>query len=460
MALTTDEIIKATGGELLSENSERFKGVSIDSRTIGKGEVFFALRGEKFDGHDFLDGALSGGSGAVVESVPAVLPEGKTIIRVGDTLRALQELAHFLRMKHDIPVVAITGSNGKTTTKEMAYLVLSKRFRTLKNEGNLNNHIGLPLSLTRLENDAEAVVLEMGMNAPGEIRKLCEIAVPTHGIITNIGSAHLGRLGSYLAVRRAKLEILQGLNVAVLNADDAFLLEGVAEERRFNGDVVTFSIKNDSHVMARDIRTAERGTGFTLQFRESESIPVTLNVHGLFNVYNALAAAAAGFSLDIPPEDIKDALESFRGCSMRFEIKKIKGVTLIDDSYNANPSSMQESLREMLRIGVKGRTVAVLGDMGELDEFSEEEHRNIGRLIAGTGIDVFIGVGPMMSAAAEECMRIRGKKNGSVIHTFRDADEAKQNIMDILKDDDTVLIKGSRVMRMEKIAERISGHER
>jgi UDP-N-acetylmuramoyl-tripeptide--D-alanyl-D-alanine ligase len=459
MALTADEIIKATGGELLSENSERFKGVSIDSRTIGKGEVFFALRGEKFDGHDFLDEALSGGSGAVLESVPAVLPEGKVVIRVKDTLRALQDLAHFLRMKHDIPVIAITGSNGKTTTKEMTYLVLSKRFRTLKNEGNLNNHIGLPLSLTRLENDAEAVVLEMGMNAPGEIRRLCEVAVPTHGIITNIGSAHLGRLGSYQAVRRAKLEILRGLNVAVLNADDAFLLEGIAEESGFNGDIVTFSVKNDSHVMAKEIRAAERGAGFILQFRESEGVPVNLNVHGLFNVYNALAAAATGFSLDIPPEDIKDALESFRGCSMRFEIKKIKGITLINDSYNANPSSMKESLQEMLRLGAKGRTVAVLGDMGELDEFSEEEHRNIGHLIARTGVDVFISVGPMMSAAAKECMTTKGKKNGSGIHTFRDADEANENIMDLLREGDTVLIKGSRVMRMEKIAERVCRHD-
>jgi len=459
MAISADEIIKATGGELLSENTGTFNGVSIDSRTIGKGEVFFALRGENFDGHNFLDDVLSRGNGAVVESVPGTLPPGRAIIRVKDTLRALQDLAHFLRMKHDIPVVAITGSNGKTTTKEMTYLILSKRFRTLKNEGNLNNHIGLPLSLTRLENDDEAVVLEMGMNAPGEIRRLCEIAVPTHGIVTNIGSAHLGRLGSYQAVLSAKLEILRGLNVAVLNADDAFLMEGVAEEGKFNGDIITFSIKNDSHVMAKEIRAGEGGTGFMLQFRGAEDIPVNLNVPGLFNLYNALAAAAAGFSLGINPEDIKDALESFKACPLRFEIKKIKGITLINDSYNANPSSMQESLKEMLRLGGGGRTVAVLGDMGELEEFSEGEHKNIGGMIAATGVDVFIGVGRMMSAAAEECIRVKGKKNGPEIYTFRDADEVNQNIMDLLREGDTVLIKGSRVMRMEKIAERICRHD-
>lgn len=459
MAIKADDIIKATGGVLLSENSETFNGVSIDSRTIGRGEVFFALRGEKFDGHHFLDAALSKGGGAVVDSVPEMSPEGKAIIRVGDTLRALQDLAHFLRMKHDIPVVAITGSNGKTTTKEMTYSVLSRKFKTLKNEGNLNNHVGLPLSLTRLENDTEAAVLEMGMNAPGEIRRLCEIAVPTHGIITNIGSAHLGRLGSYRGVRNAKLEILQGLNVAVLNADDAFLIEGIAEAGEFNGDIITFSIKNASHVMAKEIKSTERGTGFILEFRETESVPVTLNVQGLFNVYNALAAAAAGFSLGIPAEDIKSGLESFSACSMRFEIKKIKGITLINDSYNANPSSMQESLKEMLRMGSQGRTVAVLGDMGELDGFSEKAHRDIGEIIAGTGVNVFIAVGRMMSMAAEECIRIKGKNSSPEIYTFANTHEAGENIQGILKKGDTVLIKGSRVMKMEKIAERIFQHD-
>jgi UDP-N-acetylmuramoyl-tripeptide--D-alanyl-D-alanine ligase len=459
MALTADEIIKATGGELLSENSGTFNGVSIDSRTIGKGGVFFALRGEKFDGHNFLDAALVKGSGAVVDTVPAILPKGKVIILVKNTLQALQDFAHFLRMRQDIPVIAVTGSNGKTTTKEMTHAILSRRFRTLKNEGNLNNHIGLPLSLTRLENDTEAVVLEMGMNAPGEIRRLCEIAVPTHGIITNIGSAHLGMLGSHQAVRDAKLELIRGLHVAVVNADDDFLMEGVAGAGKFNGDIITFSIKNDSHVMAKEIETTGRGTAFRLEFRESESIPVSLNVHGLFNVYNALAAAAAGFSLGIPAGEIKSALESFSACSMRFEIKKIKGVTLINDSYNANPSSMEESVKEMVRIGAGGRTVAVLGDMGELDEFSEEAHKNIGRIIAEAGIDVFVAVGQMMSVAAEECINIKGEKAIPEIYTLADADEASNSITAFLKNGDTVLIKGSRVMRMEKIAERICQHD-
>lgn len=226
--LTAEEIIEATGGELLSdssykpENSMPFEGVSIDSRTISGKEVFFALHGEKFDGHDFLDSALSKGNGAVIDSKPGTIPKGKAVIYVRDTLRALQDLAHFLRMRRNIPVIAITGSNGKTTTKEMTYRILSRRFNVLKNEGNLNNHIGLPLSITRLAPNDEAVVLELGMSGSGEIMRLCEIAAPTHGVITNIGVAHIGKLGSRASIRSTKLEILQGLAVAVLNADDSF----------------------------------------------------------------------------------------------------------------------------------------------------------------------------------------------------------------------------------------------
>ena len=261
--LTTKEIIEATGGELFSQDSNSFKGVSIDSRTISEGEIFFALRGQRFDGHDFLDEALLKGNGAVVDarhhSLPRTLsvPKGKVLVYVKDTLRALQDLAYFLRIKRDIPAVAITGSNGKTTTKEMTYEILSTRFKVLKNESNLNNHIGLPLSLTGLTPEDEVIVLELGMNAPGEIRRLCEIAVPSHAIITNIGSAHIGGLGSLDSIKSAKLEILQGLAVAVLNADDSFLMEGIEE---FGGRIITFSVNNDSHVRAENVSATGNGS--------------------------------------------------------------------------------------------------------------------------------------------------------------------------------------------------------
>lgn len=447
--LTVKEIIEATGGELLSDSSADFCGISIDSRTISDGEVFFAIRGEKFDGHDFLENALSMGSGAVVDARPEKLPEGKVIVCVKDTLKSLQYLAHFIRMKRNIPVIAITGSNGKTTVKEMIHTVLSKRFRTLKNKGTLNNHIGLPLSLVRLQPEDEMIVLEMGMNHSGAIKRLCEIAVPSYGVITNVGTAHIGELGSYKALRAAKLEILGELGVAVVNADDDKLMQGM-REASFKGQIITFGIESESHVRAREVRATENGSGFVLELGNAGSIPINLRVHGTFNVYNALAAAAVSFSLGVTIDEIKAALDSYSGLPMRFEVTSEEGITLINDSYNANPTSMAESIKELVRMGAGagGRVVAVLGDMKELSDFSEEAHREIGRLISEAGVDVFMAVGEMMGLAAEE-----SKKSGktSEVFLFRDADEAGKEIMKILKQGDTLLVKGSRAMAMEKI---------
>jgi UDP-N-acetylmuramoyl-tripeptide--D-alanyl-D-alanine ligase len=449
--ITVEEIIEATDGKLLSENSGTFSGVSIDSRTVTENEIFFAIKGEKFDGHDFLENALSKSSGAVVHSEPESFPKGKVIICVDDTLRSLQDLAHFLRMKQSIPVIAVTGSNGKTTTKEMIHAVLSRRFKTLKNEGNLNNLIGLPLSLLKLQSDDEAVVLEMGMNARGEIKKLNEIAAPSHGVITNIGSAHVGMLGSRNEIRNAKLEILQGLNVLVVNADDGFLMNGIKEAEDFNGQIITFAVNNESHVMGKDVQTSESGSSFMLEIRNKESIRINMNVHGLFNVYNALAAASVCFFLGITIKDIKIALESYRTFPMRFEFIKANGITIINDSYNANPSSMEESLKEALHMRGRGRVVALLGDMSELGEFSEKEHRHIGRIVSEMDVDVFIAVGEMMNLAAEEIKKVRGQKPVPEIVTFGSIDEAKKYIMNVLKPGDKVLVKGSRIMSMEKI---------
>ena len=453
--ITVDNILEATGGELLSENSTTFKGVSIDSRTISEGEVFFAIRGEKFDGHDFLENALIRGSGAVVDERPGSLPEGKVIVCVNDTLRSLQDLAHFLRIKRDIPVVAVTGSNGKTTTKEMIYVMLSRKFKALKNEGNLNNHVGLPLSIMQLNPDDEVMVLEMGMNAAGEIRRLCEIALPSHGVITNIGSAHVGKLGSYEAVRKAKLEIMEGLNVAIVNGDDDYLMKGLELIKGFDGQIITFAIYSDSHVVARNVGTTETGSEFLLEIRDEGSVSVNLNVYGLFNVYNALAASAVGHSLGMNIDEIKIALEAHRAFPMRFEVIKKEGITIINDSYNANPASIKESVTELIRLGYKGRVVAILGDMRELGEFSEDEHRDVGRMIAATGVDILIAVGERMGLAAEECMKAINVKAGPEVFVFKDVNDAKENITSILKRGDTVLIKGSRSMTMERIMEGI-----
>lgn len=455
-ALTVRDIIEATGGESLSETGPVLQGVSIDTRTIQPGDIFIALRGERFDGHTFLGDALQKGSGAVVERPGENIPQGKVIICVKDTLRSLQDLARFLRMKRDIPVVAVTGSNGKTTTKEMISSILSRKYKVLKNEGNLNNHIGLPLSLMKLAADDEVVVLEMGMNAPGEIHRLCEIAAPSHGVITNVGTAHVGRLGSYEAVRDAKLELLDHVGLAVINADDAGLMKGVREIRGFSGKIVTFAVDRDADVRAADIRSTEQGTGFALQRKNGENIPVLLNVHGIFNVSNAIAAAAVCFSLGIAIEDVKAALESYRPVSMRFEVVRRSGITIINDAYNANPTSMESALRELLRFRAGGRLVAVLGDMKELEEFSEEAHRNTGRLIMELGVDAFVAVGDMMGYAAREVSRLGGGKGAPEIFAFRNINEAAKHLAHICKKGDTVLVKGSRAMAMEKIIEGVS----
>ncbi len=453
--LSLKDILEATGGRLLSGDSGTFRGVSIDSRTISEGEVFFAIRGERFDGHDFVAKALMKGSAAVVDSGQGEFPKGKVIIRVGDTLRSLQDLAHFIRMKRDIPVVAVTGSGGKTTTKEMIHAILSGRFKALKNEGNLNNHIGLPLSLVKLEADDEAAVLEMGMNARGEIRRLCEIAAPDYGVITNIGFAHIGRLGSRKAVRDAKFEILRGLDLAVVNADDAYLAEGLKAVEDFNGRIITFGIESDAHVTAKDVRVAESGCAFKLEAGDKGSADVALRVHGLFNVYNSLAASAVCLSLGIGIDEIKSALESFRAFPMRFELIRGDNITLINDSYNANPSSMEESLKEALRLAGRGRAVAVLGDMGELDEYTENGHRAVGRLVSEMDVDVFVAVGEKMRLAAEEIKEAKGENPLPEVFVFKNADAAGKDIVDILKQGDTVLIKGSRMMSMEKIVRSI-----
>lgn len=452
--LTIDNILKATSGELISRGRESFEGVSINSRSVKEGELFFALKGPRFDGHDFvIDAAGRSAGGFIVERVIPFTAHNsqRTIILVKDTLMALQDLAHFVRAAKDIPLVAVTGSNGKTTTKEMAYDILSKRFRVLKNEGNLNNHIGVPLSFLRIAPEDNMAVLEFGMNAPGEIKRLCDIVTPTHGVVTNIGPAHIGGLGSLEAIRSAKLEMLDTVKTVAVNADDSFLMEGV---RGFRGEVITFSISNPSYIKAANIRETESGSRFNLLINSKESAEINLNVYGLFNVYNALAASAVALSFGMALPDIKDALERYRAVSMRFEVIKGREITLINDSYNANPSSMKEALNELGHLRGKGRLVAVLGNMNELGRFSEDLHRSVGKAAKEAGIDVFIAVGEMMGLAAEE---IKRSKNGShaATYTFNNISEAAENIMDIISAGDTVLVKGSRSMTMEKVVETI-----
>ncbi|MEW6585249.1 MAG: UDP-N-acetylmuramoyl-tripeptide--D-alanyl-D-alanine ligase [Nitrospirota bacterium] len=439
--MTIEDLIAATQGEILAQGPLVFSGVSTDSRTIQEGELFVPLKGKTFDGHDYLLKALERGSGAVVSRKQDVFPDGKTILRVKDTLRALQDIAHHMRLARDIPAVAITGSNGKTTTKELVAGVLGTERHVLKNAGNLNNQIGLPLSLTRITDEDEVIVLEMGASAPGDIRELCNVAAPNCGVLTNINYTHLQGFKDLTTIRKTKLELLEYVDTVVANADDLFLMEGI-KKSGFRGKIIGYGINHDADVRAMDIRLHEIGSSLVLQFSGDEAVEVSPKISGMFNIYNILAAASVGHLFGIAPIHIRQAVESFSGVPMRLKVKEMSGMIIVRDVYNANPASMEAAIREMVRIR-KGRTIAVLGDMLELGVYAEEAHQKIGRLLSDLSVDIFIAVGPLMFIASSE---FHG-------HVFiaRDSDEADKLLRNTFRSGDTVLIKGSRGMSMERV---------
>ena len=438
--MSLKEIIGATRGRLLSGTPNGVSGISIDSRTIGEDELFIAIKGANFDGHDFLGEALNCGMGALVSVPPAAPPRGKAIVYVKNTTKALQDIAHHLRCKRDIPVVGITGSNGKSTTKEMLASVLGARYKVLKNTGNLNNQIGLPLSLLDLSEHDDVAVLEMGASAPGDIEELCRIAAPDYGVLTNIGMAHIEGFKDMHSIRRTKLELLKFVRAVAVNADDEFLMEGIKD---YSGEVVTYGLKSGCSVHVGDLELRKRESSFTLT-AGGRSAPVTLGVTGTVNVLNALAAAAAATFFGLDATQIKEGLEGFQGIPMRLELRELDGATVISDVYNANPASMEEALKELIRLRGQ-RAVAVLGDMLELGSYARDAHRRLGSLMAKGPVDVLIAVGPLMEVAAEEFTRHKGKQS------FRAADscEAREILLKEYRAGDTILIKGSRGMRME-----------
>ncbi|MGE5239446.1 MAG: UDP-N-acetylmuramoyl-tripeptide--D-alanyl-D-alanine ligase [Chloroflexota bacterium] len=442
-SLTPQRLNEIVGGKILHEGSEPFSGVSIDSRTMRPGELFVALKGDRFDGHDFLDLALRTGAGAITEGSHSC-PEGKTVILVKNSLRALQDLARHVRKGFDGPVVGVVGSNGKTTTKELVSSMLCARFEVLRTPGNHNNHIGMPLAMARCPENAGVMVLEMGTNRPGDVAELCGIAEPDIGVITNIGSEHLEGFGSLGAVRDAELEILPYLKQVVVNADDAFLMEGI--DGSFSGAVRTFGVVSPlATVTARDIVFLEGTTRFTL-CADGASIQVTSHLSGRFNLYNCLAAASAALSVGLALDEVKKGIESFRGVEMRFGLEHRHGATFLNDVYNANPSSMEEAVKELERFAASsryGRAIAVLGDMLELGDYAEEAHKSLGRRLSRSPVALFIGVGPLMSLA------VSGFDGKGI--ALADSEEAGAYLNGTVREGDIVLVKGSRGMRMERV---------
>ena len=457
MTLSLEEILRATGGALpQGDPNVHFKGISTDSRTVGEGELFFALKGVHFDGHRFAQEALEKKAAGVVieeERKGDVRWNGyrsKVVILVKDTLRALGDLARERRRRFGTPLVALTGSNGKTTTKEMIAACLETLFPVLKTKGNFNNLIGLPLTLLRLSERERVVVVEMGMNTPGEIRRLTEIAEPDVGLITNIERVHLEGLGSIERVKEEKgalFRLMKQDGAVLVNQDDPRVVD-LAKD--FSGQKITYGILNPADVRGGEIRLERAGrTSFLLSFG-GEQTRIDLPLLGRHFVYNALAAVATATLFGVEIKVVKEALEGFQPFPMRMEICPLSdGKVVLNDAYNANPKSMELALATLAEVKGEGRGIAVLGDMFELGAYSEEAHRELGRTVASLSIDGLVAIGKEARRVVDSA--IRHGLEPDRVWVAESHGEAVSILQEILRKGDWVLVKGSRGMEMEKI---------
>ncbi len=447
------DLLKACRGELLQGDPEQLiTGFSIDSRTAEKGDFFVPLRGEKEDGHRYISSAAAAGAcgSFCSQGPPAGLAPNFLLIGVPDVLEALQQAAAYHRRRFELPIIGVTGSSGKTTTKDLIAAVLSGGPKVLKSEGNLNNEIGLPLTLLRLDKDCAAAVLEMGMSAPGEIALLARLAGPHFGVITNIGTAHLESLGSRAAIASAKEELLDAIGVrgtAVLNADDRFLQEMGA---RFKGRLYTFGFSR-SDLRASSYRLQGESSRFEVSFPGGEGGSFSLPLPGRHFVSNALAALAIGYLQGVSLPEMRSRLEGTQITGGRLQIFTNRvGIKIIDDSYNANPDSVRAALEVLRELG-GSNTIAVLGEMLELGPSEKELHRKIGRYAAGCRIGALIGVGPLgaeiAAAAAAAGLTARAcDDRRAAVKAVRALSPAPGCY---------ILVKGSRGMRMEAIVEEL-----
>jgi UDP-N-acetylmuramoyl-tripeptide--D-alanyl-D-alanine ligase len=461
---TVQDIVRATQGALVAGDlGIPVTGVSIDSRSLGVGEAFFAIHGHRLDGHVFLaEAAARGAACLIVHTLPDEVPANVPLVLVEDTTRALGQLAAWHRGRFAIPVVAITGSNGKTTTKELTAAVLATRWEVLRPERSFNNQWGLPLTLLRLSPEHQATVLEIGTNARGEVATLAALAAPTVGIVTTVAAVHVEFLGSLEGVREEKAGLVRAVppdGVVVLNADDP-RVAGMARDTRAR--VVTYGQSNAAHVRALDdLVEDERGLTFTLE-AAGERRPVTLALAGRHNVTNALAAAAAGVALGFPLADVARALGAVSPVAGRCVWRSAGDVTILDDTYNASPVSVRAALDTLATRRRRRRVIVVLGDMLELGAISDEAHREVGRQVAALPADELIGVGRAMQAAVEAA-REAGLAEARYLTTFEDT---VAHLLKRLTAGDLVLVKGSRGMRMERVVDALvarlarSGRER
>ena len=449
--MTIEKIVEISKGNLVNGSREaEYSGFSIDSRNIKKNELFIVIDSEKYISEAFEKGA----AGCITQDeikkeIKEKYPD-KVIIKVENVIKALQDIAQYKIQQYSIPIVAITGSVGKTSTKDMVANVMNQKYKTLKTEGNYNNHIGLPLTILKLE-DHEAIVLEMGMNHLGEIRRLTQIARPTIAVITNIGTSHIGILGSRENILKAKLEILEGMNdngILVINNDNDLLNEWNKKVRRNN--VITYSLEKESIYKPYDIQILEQGSTYKIKIKEKE-YRIEVPISGRHFIENSLCAISIGQLLEIEMPQIMKGIKTFQLSKKRMEIEQINQITIINDFYNASYDSVKPAL-EYLSIIKGNKKIAVLGDMLELGEYSKELHRKVGEEVIKNKIDILITVGEYSKYIAEAT---KESNKTTIIYICKNNQEAIKKIREITKENDVILLKASNGMKFNEILEGI-----
>jgi UDP-N-acetylmuramoyl-tripeptide--D-alanyl-D-alanine ligase len=457
IVLTAAEVADAVNGQVTGgDAATRFDSYSTDSRRVGRGQLFIALRGERFDGAAFAAASVqAGAAGVMVARGAAPSVHQAAVIEVDDPLVALQELGRHMRRRSGASVVAITGSAGKTSTKEAAAEFLSARYRVYRTAGNLNNHIGVPLSLLELGRRPEVAVLELGMNHAGEIRRLVELAEPDVRVWLNVGDAHAGHFASLDAIADAKAEVLEGATAstrAVVNADDPRVMRRVGS---FAGPVTTFGLSQGAMVRAVEVR--DRGVQGTLARMATPQGDADIEVRmpGRGPLLNVLAAAAIALGYGVPLDRIADKAALLAAAPRRGEVTRLaKGVVLVDDSYNSSPTALARALDALGAESGATRRVAVIGEMAELGEFARRHHEASGRHAAAAGVDLIVAIGGDPAEALARAAVSAGLEPDAVRH-WRTSDEAAGPVAALLHPGDVVLVKGSRATRTDIVADRV-----
>lgn len=449
--MTISEILDATQGELIKgSRAHLVSNICIDSRLVKKDDCFIAIHGKTLNGHNFGYQAIEHGASTIIaHQLMEMLMPAENLIKVKDTTRTLGDIAKYYRRKFSPQVIAVSGSNGKTTTKEMISHLIKEQYQTVKAPNSFNNDIGVPLTVLQIDNNTQVLVLEMEMNQIGGIRRLCDIALPKIGILTNIGDTHLEFLYDRDGVAREKSELLESIDkfgTAILNQDDCIVME-IGNKYQYQNKI-TYGIKNQSDFYATDI---ENFGEFGILFKLNSKYPVRLNIPGLHNIYNALAAISTARYLNLELDTIIGTLETFKLNSMRMEKIIINDIEIHNDAFNANPQSMLTAIETFMQFKSSGRKVLILGDMLELGKKSEELHENIGHHIPAN-IDVLITIGKQAEYIAKSA---KYNANIKMIETFVDVQEAAHKLVDIIKNKDKILIKGSRAVKLELIIKRL-----